>query len=733
MSPFTGTTLLLLVLSTVAPVPQPQPPSKAGAATAKTAEKTYVRARHGDHAIAQLYAEGFNALPARQKRLAWHLTMAAHAGEPIRYDQLGWNNVRIKQVLENVYLFGLDAPVDPKAGTFERQLLDYLIRFYGYAGNHESATSLKFVPAFSFEQLERFALKAYAAGADFGVKDEAALKTLLRELRPSLFDAAFEPTLTAKTPPPGQDRLTASANTLYGKDVTEKDLQGFEPQHPLNSRLVKVDGKLVEQVFRAGTPDRKVAPGLYAPPLTRVISHLTEARRYADPRQAAALSKLIRYLQTGNPKDWDAYNIAWLRSDPRVDANIGFIETYVDARGQKGEWEVLVNYRDEADMRLMRVLGERAQYFEDRMPWPDAYKRKNIRAPVAKAIRLVEASPQPPAGINLPNEEHVREKYGSKSVLVMNTIEAAQAIERTPLDVAFSLTPEEKEAARTLGPAARKLMVAFHEVTGHGSGRQDPKLQGSPADHLKEYDNTLEETRADLIALWLVFDPMVAKMGFDNPRQLGEQMYRSFLIEALTNLRLVSTGTAFEEDHQRGNWLTLNWLLEKGVVELVRKETCPEGRPVEGTSCPQHTFVRVKDYDQMREAVGELLSKLMVIKATGDYAAIKKLVDEKGVRFDPKLRDEIAARVAAQDIPPSIFFSSPLLVPTVAANGRIRGVEAVHTQPFLERHLLKSLLADLSPREAAKLAATVGTDRTRLLEALRSQRSRRLAPAPAQP
>lgn len=691
--------------------------SLAAAPAPKTPQKVFERSRSGDHATAQLYATGFDSLSKNDQLIAWHLSMAAHAGEPIALDQAGWNNVAIQRVLETIYLFGLERdPAQPKPGSFDAKFTDYLLRFYGHGGNHDANTSVKFVPAFGFEDLLAAAKRAWAQKADFGVKDEAALTALITELRPAIFDPSYEPTMTAKSPPPGKDLLTASSNTMYGKDVTLKEVEAFKEQNPLNSRVVKQDGKLVEQVYRAGTPDGRIKPGLYAAELQRVITHLKEAQKLAKGGQKTALGKLIRYFQTGDLRDWDAYDIAWLREDPQVDANLGFIETYVDARGQKGFWEALVNYKDKNENRVMEGLSKYAQYFEDRMPWPDAYKRKNIHPPVAKAIAFLDAYPQPPAGINLPNEQHIREKYGSKSVLVMNTIEAAQAMKRTPLDVEFSLSPEDKEAARTLGPSARKLMVAFHEVTGHASGKSDPKLKGDPSEYLKEYDNTLEEARADLVALWHAFDPKLAKMGFPNYRAIGEQMYRSFVIECLTNVRLVESGDSFEEDHQRGGWMTLNYLIDKGAVELVRAggKDGSEGQ----------TYVRVKSYDAMHTAVGELLTKLMVIKATGDYAGIQKLVQEKGIHFDPKLRDEVVQRVGRIQVPKIILMISPQLVPTVDAKGRITRVSVHHDQSFIDQHLLRSLLGELAPSEAAKVAAKVGTDHAALITELRSRRSR---------
>lgn len=693
----------LFLAAALAVTPQTKP-----AATGPSDVQTFFVERLGHDAVGRMFAPGVPELSRDEKRVAWYLTLAAHAGEEIAYDQLGWDTVALKRLLEGVYLFGREGHAEP--GSFDAKLADYLARFYGQSGNHDQVTGQKFVPTFTPAELEAAAVRAMKAGAPFGVKDEAALKTWLGGLGRSLFDAGFEPQLTAKTPPAGQDLLTASANTAYGRGVSLKDLEGFQEKNPLNSRVVKVDGKLVEQVFRAGTPDGKVARGLYAEDLSRVIAGLREAAKSTSKDQKAALGKLVRYFETGDLKDWDAYNIAWLKANPAVDANIGFIETYVDARGQKGQWEGLVNYRDAKENRVMELIARRAQDFENRMPWPDAYKRKKVAKPVAKAINLVTSNPNPPAGINLPNEQHIREKYGSKSVLIANVMEAAAAMKRLPLAIEFSRTPEEAERARQYSVTARKWLVAFHEVMGHASGQVDPKLEGNPSRYLKEYDNTLEEARADLVALWHAFDPSLAELSPDHER-IAEQMYRDYLVEGLTNLNQVPEGDAFEEDHQRGHHMTVNFLLEKGAVKQVT-EGGGEGRP-------GRTYWVVEDYGKMRAAVGELLSKLMVIKATGDYEGIQKLVREKGIRFDPKLRDEVVARVRAVNVPADVLLISPRLVPVVDGKGRLTDVQVRHEQGFIEQHLERSVLGKLPPDEATRVAARLAASPETLAEEYR--------------
>ncbi|HLL00276.1 MAG TPA: peptidase [Myxococcaceae bacterium] len=689
----------LLLAAVLAVSPQANP----SAGTAAKANP-FLKARSGNTAIAQMFAPGVAQLSAEDKRVAWHLTLAAHAGEEIAYDQLGWRVVELKRLLEGVYLFGLEGPGGP--GLFDQRLTSYLERFYGHSGNHDHVTGQKFVPTFTSGELSAAAVRAFRAGAPFGVQDERALSEWLKSLQPTIFDASFEPSLTSKSPPQGQDLITASANTAYGPGVTLAEVEGFKEKNPLNSRLVKVNGKLVEQVFRAG--DKKTPPGLYAEELSRVNAHLQEAMKSANKQQKPVLQKLIRYFQTGSPKDWDAYNIAWLRADPPVDATIGFIETYVDPRGQKGQWEALINYRDASENRIMELIGKRAQYFEERTPWPAAYKRKKVALPVSKAISLIASYPQPPAGINLPNEQHIREKHGSKSVLVANVMETASALRRLPLALEFSRTPEERAQAQKHSATARKWLVAFHEVLGHASGQVDKKKlkNQAPSKFLKEYDNTLEEARADLVALWHAYDPVLAELSPEH-EQIAQQMYRDFLVEGLTNLARVEKGDQFEEDHQRGHHMTVNFLIDKGAV----KQVSEGGR----------TYWVVTDYAKMREAVGELLSQLMVIKATGDYAGIRALVTQKGIKFDPKLRDEVVARVKAADVPAVLFITAPRLLPVVDANGQLTDLQVDTTQGFIAQHLERSVLGKLEPAEATRAAVLLATNKPEAIKELFKQ------------
>ncbi len=678
-------------LSTPVMAGAPSPAKASPAALEAPQARTYLvdRMNHGKIALAQIYADGFDKLSLRERKLAFHLSLAAYAGQEIAYDQLGWQNVALKRFLESIYVFGRSGDAQPDG--FDAQLEDYLKQFYANGGNHGAYSGEKIMPDFNRRALRKAAFRAFRAGAPMGVANGAELRRTLNQLWPTIFDPKFEP-----EPVP----------TFYGEGVTPKDFEGFEERHALNSRVVKdARGKLSEEVYRAGTPDGRIAPGLYARQLARVIEHLGAAHHLARGAQRDALDRLIRYLETGSLDDWDTFNIAWVRANPDVDASIGFIESYNDAaRNAKGTWQGFVNFKDPDDTRIMEVLRRRVQYFEDRMPWPAQYKREKIPTPPASAVDFLTVNPASPAGINLPNEQRIREDYGSKSISVSNVMDAADAVKRGPMALEFAATPEDREAARLYNDQARKLLVAMHEVIGHGSGKVSDQVD-DPVGQLKEYENVLEEARADLVALWFAFDP-VFTAEYPDANAVGEQMYRSFLVEALTNLRYEKTGDTLSEDHLRGTQMTLSWLIEKGAVE---RATVDKGGRT-------NTAYRVVDFEKMHEAVGELLSQLMVIKAEGRYEEIKTLVTERGEKFDPKLRDEVIARLERAGIPDELYAISPRLVPELDAVGQLVDVRATYGQSLIEQHLERGLLGAIDdPKVAVATAARLGREQGSVL------------------
>jgi dipeptidyl-peptidase III len=592
--------------------------------------------RVGNTAFVQLEAPSFARLSPRQQTLAYWLTQASIAIDPIVYDQNSRFGLRQKRLLEALVPAG-----GPKITGFAKL-------FWANRGNHNDMTAQKFLPGFTFEELQSAAKAALSRNAFRGtpygtpaIRNEAELNRELSELRPSLFDPDFEPTITAKSPRGNLDILQASANNFYS-NLTLADLQGFQEQHPLNSRLVKAkDGKLVEEVYRAGTPDGKVPPGRYAPFLKKANECLEKARAFAEPGQDKVLASLIRYYQTGNFRDWIEFGIGWVGNNQTVDFANGFIEVYRDARGAKGTSQSFVTITDLDLTGKMVTIARNAQYFEDRAPWLGQYKKQGVNPPLAKAVEtLIETGDfhVSTVGDNLPNENEIREKYGTKSLMFTGSSRTLQRASGTSALDEFAASPQDAALLKKYGEEAGGMMTALHEIIGHGSGKLNPKLTAGSEPLLKEYYSTLEEARADLMALWNIFDPKLQELKLISSPEVGRAMYLNAAMAALTQLRRIPRGETIEEDHQRDRQLIVRYIQEKtGAIRQFERG----GK----------TYIEVTDYKKMREGAGMLLAELMRIKAEGDYAAIKALIDRYGVHFDVKLRDQVVARYKKLDLP----------------------------------------------------------------------------------
>jgi dipeptidyl-peptidase-3 len=367
--------------------------------------------RVGNTGFVQLTAESFHKLTPREQALAYWLSQASIATDPIIYGQLSRFGLRQKLLLETVVAHAQG--VKPEA---MQKIVDFTKLFWANKGNHNETTSQKFLPEFTFEELKA------AAGPKLAAEVEA--------LKASLFDPEFEPMITAKSPRGKLDILQASSNNFYSLGLSMVDIAGFREQYPLNSRLAREpEGKLVEEVYRAGTPDGKIAPGLYAEYLRRANNALEHARAYAGPAQAKAIGSLIRFYQTGDSRDWVQFGIDWVQDNPVVDFDNGFIEVYRDARGAKGSSQSFVTVTDEALASRMRKLSENAQYFEDHAPWLAQYKMQGVKPPVAKAVEAIIETGDfhvTTIGDNLPNENEVHEKYGSKSFMFTGSSHALE-------------------------------------------------------------------------------------------------------------------------------------------------------------------------------------------------------------------------------------------------------------------------------------------------------------------
>jgi dipeptidyl-peptidase-3 len=624
-------------------------------------DRPYLLERVGEAAVVQVYADGFDALAPRERVFTYHLYQAALAGRDIYFDQRYEASLEMREVLEGILTH--PAGVDPGTlGLIEH----YTKLFWINCGPHNNLTARKFVPGCTPEAFLRAARAAAEAGAVFPLRHGESLDGLMARLGPCFFDPDRDAIVTNKTPGVGRDILASSANNLY-QGVRMEDFDGFEERYALNSRLVKRDGRLVEEVYRIG--------GRYGREIARIVQNLEAAIPLAPEPTAEALQALVRFYRSGSEDDRRAYDIAWVKDRAaHVDTINGFVEVYMDARGRKGAWEGIVFYVNDEKTAAIRSLAEHAQWFEDRMPCDSRYRKQGVRGISANAIDVVvesgDSGPVTPIGINLPNDESIREKYGSKSVSLSNIMEAYDR--STPPEVwhEFSWTGEEAERAVKWSSLASELTTNLHEVIGHASGQVDQRLAGGPQAALKECFSTIEEARADLVALYFLPDPMMVELGLlpaDDHAEIARAEYEAYARNVLLQLRRVREGTQIEEDHMRNRQLVVHWLMANTTSVKERKR---DGK----------TFFVVSDVDAFREGVGRLLFEVQRVKSQGDYQAARSLVETHGVHFDGALRDEVVRRVERVDMPSYTGFVMPRLAPVADGSGAI--VDAAISYPL---------------------------------------------------
>ncbi len=641
-----------------------------GGETEMDETRTYALEQVGSTLIVQVYTDGFDELTLPEKLTAYYLYRAAVAGRDITFDQHHKDALEIRTLLEEI----ITHPEKIEPGVLNK-ILEYTKYFWIHNGMYNDRTREKFVLETDFDAFLKAADTALQNGADFAINAGESLEDKLDRLRKTLFDAEYEPLLANKSPKAGEDILETSANNLYD-GVTAREAKDFQDsaQNPLNSRLVKTDGRIVEQVYRAGTED--TPPGLYSNELKNVINEFEAARKYTTEAQQKTISELVTFFRTGDLNDFRNYNIAWLQDDPSVDFINGFIEVYLDALGQKAEYEGGVFYVDKKTTKLMKDIAESAQYFEERMPWDDRYKQEKQNIPVANSINLIAGTgglgPMSPIGINLPNAQDLREQYGSKSVLLSNLTSAAREA-AGPTGINEFALPEEREAAINYSPAYGETEVAIHEVIGHGSGKVNPDLPDDPATLLGDYYSAMEEARAELIALYHLFDPKLIEMGILPDREAAEAAYRGYARGDLLQLRRVTTGDVITDDHMKATHLIIQYLMQKtGVIDKV--------------SVDSKSYYKVTDIDGMRNGIADLLSQIMRIKGEGDYDSLKELIDNYGTRINTALRDEIIKRCDAINYPSFYAFNFPILEPVIY-NNDIVDVKVVIPESFTEMQL----------------------------------------------
>lgn len=609
--------------------------------------------RFADLRILNYDASGINDLSTKQKELVFYLSQAALSGREITYAQNYEHNIQIKRVLESIY----QTYEGDKSTSDWKNFEIYLKRFWFSNGIHHHYAEKKFLPEFSQDYFS-ILVKGSSINDSITLEGET-IDQMMTKLMPVIFDPSVDAKKVVKDK--GVDKVALSANNYYGDGVTESEAVahygamgklGEETpiEYGLNSRLVKIDNKLVDLVYKSG--------GLYGDAIDRVIFWLQKAKNVAENNaQANHIGMLIDYFKTGNLEQWDATNINWLKStDGDIDFILGFIEVYGDAIGYKGAYEAVIQINDKEASRRMAVLSENAQYFEDNSSIMDEHKKENVVGVSYRVINAAmeagDAAPATPIGINLPNSNWIRSTHGSKSISLGNIVEAYNSAGGSSSLNEFYFDENVRARIKEHGKLSSKMHTAMHEVIGHASGKINEGI-GTPKETLKNYSNTLEEARADLVALYYIYDQKLIDLGLMPSLEVGMAEYDSYIANGMMlQLRRLEEGENIEEDHMRNRQLNASWAYEKGLENNVIEKKIIENK----------TYFVVNDYAKLREIFGELLKEIQRIKSEGDYDAAEALVEGYGVKVDPEIHKEVVARYESLNLAPYSGFVQPKLV-----------------------------------------------------------------------
>lgn len=636
----------------------------------------YIVEQFADLQLLRYQVTGFEDLTLRQKELVYYLSQAALEGRDILFDQNGKYNLQIRKLLEAVYVSYSGDRQDEEFKALEV----YLKRIWFSNGIHHHYACNKFVPGFSPEFLRR--LIDATDVLSLPLKPHESVDELCTELFPVIFDPKIMPKRVNQAD--GEDLVLTSAANYY-EGVSQQEAETFYDSqktpgesHPvmygMNSRLVKKDGKIQEEVWKID--------GMYGKAIEKIVFWLEKAEKVAESEvQREVVRLLIDFYRTGDLKIFDAYSIAWLKdTDSRVDFVNGFIESYGDPLGMKASWESIVNFKDLEATRRTDIISNCAQWFEDHSPVSASFKKEQVKGVSAKVITAAmlggDLYPSSAIGINLPNSNWIRSVHGSKSVTIGNLTDAYnQAAKGNSFREEFVYGPEEKQLLEKYADITGNLHTDLHECVGHGSGRL---LPGVDPDALKAYGSTIEEARADLFGLYYLPDARLVELGLTPDAEAYKAEYYSYMMNGLlTQMVRVEPGHDLEEAHMRNRQLIARWALVKGsaeqVVELVKKE----GK----------TYVKINDYLQLRRLFAELLCEIQRIKSEGDYEAARALVETYGVKLDKALHEEVRERYRTLHLAPYKGFVNPVYVPEYDAEGKIADVKIDYTEGYTEQML----------------------------------------------
>jgi dipeptidyl-peptidase-3 len=614
-----------------------------------------------DLAILRYQIPGWEELTLKEKELVYYLTQAGLAGRDIMWDQKYRHNLEIRSALENIYRnFSGDKNSD-NWNAFEV----YLKRIWFSNGIHHHYSNDKMRPGFSKEYFDNLLISTNT------ILTANAYEVIFNDKDLKMVD---------KTK--GVDNVFKSAVNFYGPNITTEDVVSFyeskkqpDPTKPLsfglNSKLVKEDGEMKEVVYKAD--------GLYGESISEIIKWINKAVDVAENKpQGDALKILAEYYRTGDLKTWDDYCVAWTKAtEGNIDYINGFIEVYNDPLGLRGSYENIVQINDFDMSRKMSVLSENAQWFEDNTTLMEEHKKSKVVGVSYKTVNVAgeagDASPSTPIGVNLPNANWIRASVGSKSVSLGNIKNAYNNSGSSGRLKEFVNDEEEYELELQYGALADNMHTALHEVIGHASGQLMPGV-GTPSETLKTYRSTMEEGRADLLALYYVYNSKIQELGLvDDWKAVGKASYDGYIRNGMmTQLIRLNLGDDVEQAHMRNRKWVSEWVYKNGLKDNVIEKISRDGK----------TYFNINDYDKLRVLFGKLLRETQRIKSEGDYDAAEKLVEGFGVKVDQDLHAEILKRNKKFKGAAYSGFVNPELIPVYNEENKLIDVEVKYVNSF---------------------------------------------------
>ena len=638
----------------------------------------YMVDKFADLEILRYQVPGFESLSLKQKQLLYHLSEAALMGRDILFDQNGRYNLAIRRTLEAIYT---DYKGDRENPEF-KALETYLKRVWFSSGIHHHYALDKFQPEFSAEFFMNCLHQVDAS--KLPLQKGENVDQLLAKLARVMFDPSVMPKRSVQSG--DADLILASSNNYYGGGINQQEVEAFYAQmkqgqdtiapisYGLNSRLVKENGEVKEQVWKVG--------GLYGEAIEHIVAELQAAIPFAEnDAQKAIIEKLIAYYETGDLKTFDAYSILWVEDTAsEVDFVNGFIETYGDPLGMKASWESTVNFINKEATTRTKIISDNAQWFEDHSPVDARFKKEEVKGVSAKVITVAmlggDCYPATPIGINLPNADWIRRDHGSKSVTIENITEAYdKAAQGNGFGEEFIWSDTERTLIKQYGFESDNLHTDLHECLGHGSGKL---LPGTDPDALKAYSSTLEEARADLFALYYMADAKITELGLLPNEEAYKAAYYKYIMNGLmTQLVRIELGKDVTEAHMRNRQLIAKWAYEQGKADKVIEIAERDGKH----------YIVVNDYAKLRELFGKLLAEVQRIKSEGDYAAGKALVENYGVKVDPTLHKEILERYTKLNLAPYKGFVNPQMKEVKNAKGEVTDIVLDYSEGYAEQML----------------------------------------------